>query len=129
MSIVERAMQKAQQRAQERAAHEPVAPAPQPVEPAAAAPSPSAFVETTRRNEPSAAQLEQAPGVDLATSTARDVKPIVLVDVDQLRIDGRLPADQMSGQVDEEMRRTSGPLLAAIAGRGGASPARNNIVR
>ena len=132
MSIVERAMQKAQLKAQEQAAHESVAPVPPPVEPVAEAPSrpaSPAFVESSRRVEAPAAEPDRAHGVDLASLTARDLKPLVFINIDQLRLEGRLPADQMARQVDEEMRRIKWPLLAAVAGRGGANPARNNIVQ
>lgn len=127
MSIVERAMQKAQQKAQAQPA--PAAPAVVPSEaPAAEATQPVA-VEAGLSFDPERHEPERPSGVDLLSLTARDLKPLVEIHVDKLRAEGRLPLEHMSRQIDEEMRRIKWPLLAAIAGRGGVTPARNNIIQ
>jgi len=124
MSIVERAMQKAQQRAQARP--EPAAGGTAPLV-RADEPSPSA--ESSLPHDVARGAAERPSGGDLAALTARDLKPLVDIDVGRLRQDGRLPLEHLSHQVEEEMRRIKWPLLAAIAGRGGVAPARNNIIQ
>ena len=125
MSIVERAMQKAQQKA---------APAPS---------GPQANVPDARQDVPARdltadvpreavsefVEPQHAPAVDYASMTSRDLKPLVEIDVEKLRRSGHLPLEQMSRQIEEEMRRLKWPLLSAISGRGGAPAARNNIVQ
>jgi protein-tyrosine kinase len=57
-----------------------------------------------------------------------DLKQIVEIDFDHLRRAGRLPPIHASHQTEEEIRRIKWPLLSAIAGRGGAAPAKNNVI-
>ena len=63
-----------------------------------------------------------------ASVTARDLKAIVPLDVEQLRQAGRLPSADMATQTEEEIRRIKWPLLKAMAGSDGAEPARNNVI-
>jgi receptor protein-tyrosine kinase len=72
---------------------------------------------------------DRPDAVDIASLTARDLKPVVHLDVDQLRLERRLPPEELARQIDEEMRRVKWPLLAAIAGRGGVAAARNNVIQ
>jgi len=127
MSIVERAMQKAQQKAQAQPA--PAAPAVVPNEIPAAEVTQPVAVEAGLSFDPERREPERPSGVDLLSLTARDLKPLVEIQVEKLRAEGRLPLEHMSRQIDEEMRRIKWPLLAAIAGRGGVTPARNNIIQ
>jgi len=65
---------------------------------------------------------------DAASLTSRDLKAIVPIDVDRLRAEGRLPAEALSSQIDDEIRRIKWPLLKAIERAEGVAPARNNLV-
>jgi len=119
MGIVERAVQEAQAHAQAQAEAKAGGPAA-----ATARAEPAASLRTT--------PLEPVPPVarslDDTSLTARDLKAIVHLDVEQLRRAGRLPSAEMATQTDEEIRRIKWPLLNAIAGRNGLPPARNNVV-
>ena len=129
MSIVERAMQKAQQNAQARSTPEPNSSAAEHADRITEPPAHPAALDPPRRAEPEQGHAERAPGVDFASLTSRDLKPLIHIDTEQLRSKGRLPLEQMARQVEEEMRRLKWPLLAAVSGRGGVTPARNNIVQ
>jgi receptor protein-tyrosine kinase len=65
---------------------------------------------------------------DLASLTANDMKRIVDIDYDHLRRAGRLPPIHAAHQTEEELRRIKWPLLSAMAGRGGNTPARNKVI-
>jgi Mrp family chromosome partitioning ATPase len=71
--------------------------------------------------------LEQTPE-DSLSLTSRDLKAIVQLDYDKLREAGRLPSKEMAPQVEDEIRRIKWPLLKAIEGSEGVTPARNNLV-
>lgn len=127
MSIVERAMQKAQQKAQ--AQSDPLPPAAgAPPQVQDLAPRPT-VIDSPRMSETLHPEAESSVTMDPASLTMRDLKPIVQIDAEQLRREGRLPAESLARQIEEEMRRIKWPLLAAIAGRGGVTPARNNIIQ
>lgn len=113
MSIVERALQKAQQKARS------IVPGQAPESNA----TPLDPIETT----PSA-PLEPRRDIEDTSLTMRDLKPIVQLDVERLRSEGRLPAAERTQQTEDEIRRIKWPLLNAISGHGGESPARNNVI-
>jgi receptor protein-tyrosine kinase len=119
MSIVERALQKAQQSGRK---DKPASPPP-----AAAAPSPAAELPAA----PSAADVPYRnvnAAEEFSALTSRDLKAMVQLDFESLRAAGRIPADDLARQVDDEVRRIKWPLLNAIAGQEGVEPARNNVV-
>ncbi|HWJ04965.1 MAG TPA: hypothetical protein VNS57_04135 [Steroidobacteraceae bacterium] len=124
MSIVERALQKAQAKAKST----PTSPAPAgEVSP----PLPLAGEVGRRPGEGSHGAGEgDTTGTyeDFASLTSRDLKQIVQLDVETLRREGRLPSVEMGMQVDDEIRRIKWPLLKAIEGAEGVTPARNNVV-
>jgi len=129
MSIVERAMQKAQQKAKSASAEvEQDSRAPAVERPAESTPR-SVNTEFARREVTGSSRVESPAADDVSALTARDLKPLVEIDAQRLRADGRMPLEQMSRQIDEEMRRIKWPLLAAISGRAGVAPARNNIIQ
>jgi protein-tyrosine kinase len=118
MSIVERALQKAQ-------AHKPGAAAAQTESSTPAVPHQDETASTApvRALGPAASPAERDPGI-----TASDLKRIVEIDVERLRAAGRLPPAESMHQTEEEFRRLKWPLLGALTGRGGGTPARNNVV-
>ena len=130
MSIIERALQKAQKQARTAApdvssVNEPSGGVSLPEE------SPAAATLAVPVAEPNSSGLQReyrSAARDPSSHTARDLKRIVEVDVERLRSAGRLPPPDATRQTDEEMRRIKWPLLTALAGRGGAAPARNNVV-
>lgn len=131
MSIVERAMQKAQQKAQAGSAQDKDVALPH--EPSTGAEPQAAMRRAAPEDGGQRSATARAAGrtieSDLASLTSRDLKQIVEIDLERLRAEGRLPTESMARQVDEEMRRIKWPLLAAIAGRGGDAPTRNNIIQ
>lgn len=129
MSIVERAMQKAQQKAQSQGAQEQPAVAPPNPDTAPEAAARTVAIEAPRAVTAEPREPERTAGVDLASLTSRDMKALVHIDAEKLRAEGRMPLDEMARQIEEEMRRIKWPLLAAIGGRGGVAPARNNIIQ
>jgi len=112
MSIVEKALQKAQLKTERAAAREPARPEPpenfavEPPSRTAAAPAPH---DVTPRRHPARGGT-------------------VVLDLEQLRQDGRLAPEALAHQTEEEFRRIKWPLLNAIAHREGSTPAANNIV-
>lgn len=127
MSIVERALQKAQAKAKAEAA----APAADIAEtrpvPPPAPPGPPASTLTEHESAPVHAAPDEASG-DSLSLTSRDLKAIVQLDFDRLREIGRVPSQEMAPQVEDEIRRIKWPLLKAIEGSEGVTPARNNLV-
>lgn len=113
MSIVEKALKKAQQSVAIATASAPP-PMPEVPPPVTAAAAP----------DPGLAEAQQ----DELSITARDLKPIVALSVEDLRSAGRLPPADAAEQVEEEFRRVKWPLLKAITGRGDSAPARNNVI-
>ena len=121
MSIVERALQKAQQAAKavpppsrtrpRLGATEPATPSP---------PAPDARHQLNR----------DAPRARQRRLVAHVARPQADRAVRHRRACGRrrLPSPDMAHQTEDEMRRIKWPLLKAIAGREGATPARNNVV-
>jgi protein-tyrosine kinase len=135
MSIVERALQKAQAKAKQKPATPHTVEAERGTAPVAAptggpatrtVPTPGA-VETRAKDigqtDPGATGTYE----DLSV-TSRDLKQIVQLDVERLRQEGRLPSAPMANQVEDEIRRIKWPLLKAIEGAEGVTPARNNVV-
>ena len=124
MSIVERALQKAQAKAKAEAAApltetaeaRPVAP-----------PAPPASSPVEREPAPVHAAADESPE-DSLSLTSRDLKAIVQLDFDKLREAGRVASQEMAPQVEDEIRRIKWPLLKAIEGSEGVTPARNNLV-
>jgi receptor protein-tyrosine kinase len=116
MSIVERALQEALARAKTEA-DEPVT-------------APLSEGEKTLQALKPAATHQAAPVTqeDALSLTSRDLKAIVSIDFDRLRAEGRLPTVALSGQIEDEIRRIKWPLLKAIEGTEGVTPARNNLV-
>jgi|GEM_PF-587716 len=135
MSIVERALQKAQAKAKA-SPTSPTSPAPAGEVARSAgegsSPLPLAGEVARRAGEGtrSAAEADAATGTyeDIASLTSRDLKQIVQLDVETLRREGRLPSVESGMQVDDEIRRIKWPLLKAIEGAEGVTPARNNVV-
>jgi protein-tyrosine kinase len=127
MSIIERALQKAQQRAKsappasDAATGHPEPGLPDTGSSASAQPAPGILSEPAAHGPAGHAAAD-------STYTSRDLKRIVELDFERLREAGRLPPVHAVRQTDEEMRRIKWPLLSALAGRGGAAPARNNVV-
>lgn len=122
MSIIERAMLKAQRKkASEAAESAQTRSEPLPASEAPAGPARASTVEPTQSSQRSRL-------ADNASMTERDMKRIVEIDFDRLRSLGRLAPVHDSHQMEEEFRRIKWPLLGALAGRGGAAPARNNVV-
>jgi Mrp family chromosome partitioning ATPase len=143
MSIVERALQKAQAKAKShRTAATPGEPAATPLPPAVPEGPPSSEVAEARQPSPGSqadsvgkaslnpAQrpLGEAEAADALSLTSRDLKQIVQLDTDRLRAEGRLASPDLSLQVEDEIRRIKWPLLKAIEGAEGVTPARNNVV-
>ena len=114
MSIVERALQKAQQKIQQKTHQETGPAASQP----SASPESDALPVATRPMH----------GSEDTSATMRDLKPIVQLDVERLRAEGRLPAADRMQQTEDEIRRIKWPLLNAITGRAGATSTRNNVI-
>ena len=113
MSIVEKALQKARKDAQPTPGEEAIAVAPQPLP---TGPSSAAREPVPERSR------ESSPPVDLSGATARDLKPVVELDLGRLRDLGRLPPESLARQTEDEIRRIKWPLLQNIAG------ARNNSI-
>jgi Mrp family chromosome partitioning ATPase len=116
MSIVERALQEALARAKTEADERVTTPR-------------SEGEQTLRAAKPAA--THQAAAVteeDALSLTSRDLKAIVSIDFDRLRAEGRLPPVALSRQIEDEIRRIKWPLLKAIEGTEGVTPARNNLV-
>jgi protein-tyrosine kinase len=114
MSIVEKALQKAQVKTERTAARE--VPPPESLDGGHPLPPP-----------PRAATAALA--ADIAPRRARPARGgTVVLDLEQLRQDGRLPPEALTHRTEEEFRRIKWPLLNAIAHREGARPAANNIV-
>jgi Mrp family chromosome partitioning ATPase len=116
MSIVERALQEALARAKTEA-DEPGT-------------TPRSEGEWTLQAAKPAASHPGTPvaAEDALTLTSRDLKAIVSIDFDRLRAEGRLPTAALSTQIEDEIRRIKWPLLKAIEGTEGVTPARNNLV-
>ena len=85
-------------------------------------------VSQDRSQDPLAPQRPSATYPADSSPTARDLKPIVHIDFDRLRGEGRVPAPDVARRTEDEMRRIKWPLLAAIAGRAGHDPVRNNVI-
>jgi protein-tyrosine kinase len=117
MSIIERALRKAQEQGKQAPPPSSSPAAPEPAAAAAEPAPPEPRPDATRR-----------PPTDSGSLTSRDLKRIVEIDAERLRTEGRMPPESASRQNEEEMRRIKWPLLAALAGRGGSEPARNNVV-
>ena len=119
MSIVERALQKAQALAKAVSAHEPVTSAQPPVPP-----------DRLEPVEPASQHAHERPARPQSDTsiTSRDLKQIVQIDIERLRVAGRLPPAGMAQQTEEEIRRIKWPLLKSITGRDGAAPARNKVI-
>jgi len=60
--------------------------------------------------------------------TANDLKPIVDLDQDRLREEGRLPPATLARQTDDEIRRIKWPLLQNIAGSDTQPATRNSAI-
>ena len=60
--------------------------------------------------------------------TSRDLKPIIQFDPARLQESGRLPPPDQARQTEDEIRRIKWPLLNAVTGSDGATPARNNVI-
>jgi Mrp family chromosome partitioning ATPase len=116
MSIVERALQEALAQAKAEADERVT--------------TPRSEGELTLQPAKSAATHPGIPaaGEDGLSLTSRDLKAIVHIDFDQLRAEGRLPMAALSTQIEDEIRRIKWPLLKAIDGAEGVTPARNNLV-
>jgi protein-tyrosine kinase len=132
MSIVERALQKAQAKAKK-----PEEPAPIPSTPAS--PLPPVANRAPARDEPRVVASKRQPAGsarptptagedDPLSATSRDLKAIVSLDYERLRAEGRVPSADLATQVEDEIRRIKWPLLKAIEGAEGVTPARNNLV-
>jgi receptor protein-tyrosine kinase len=120
MSIVERALQKAQLTGRKDGV-------PPPSSPAAAPPPPPAESFASQAADRVQSQ-DVEPTEDFSSLTSRDLKMIVQLDFERLRVEGRVPANDLARQVDDEVRRIKWPLLNAISGQEGVEPARNNVV-
>lgn len=107
MSIVEKALQKAQAKA-EKTAQAAEVPAP-PTEVGVSASGPGQTVDAQRGS--------------FSAEGGR-----VELNFPALRADGRLVAEGLAKQTEDEFRRVKWPLLNAILGREGVAPAKNNIV-
>jgi Mrp family chromosome partitioning ATPase len=116
MSIVERALQEALARAKSEADERVTTPR-------------SDGEQTLQAVNPGATH-QAAPVTEehALALTSRDLKAIVSIDFDRLRAEGRLPTVALSTQVEDEIRRIKWPLLKAIEGAEGVTPARNNLV-
>jgi protein-tyrosine kinase len=137
MSIVERALQKAQAKAKSQ-------PEPAPAAPSTAAPAVTAPMTAAAPSRPAQDEARAIPVAPARTGpsytpmapdeedrlsiTSRDLKAIVSLDFDRLREEGRLPSADLASQVDDEVRRIKWPLLKAIEGAEGVTPARSNVV-
>jgi len=131
MSIIERALKKAQQQGKPvPAAADGVQPSERQIEQQFEQTAvPVASTEASEVSvQPVVAKSDRRPAFDAASLTSRDMKRIVEIDFAKLRELGRMPPDDSSHQNEEEMRRIKWPLLAALGGRGGAEPARNQVV-
>lgn len=104
MSIVERALQKAQSKAKANQTQ-----------------------EANTAAEP-AAPSQSRPSHDDTSPTSRDLKPIIQFDPARLQESGRLPPPDQARQTEDEIRRIKWPLLNAVTGSDGATPARNNVI-
>jgi receptor protein-tyrosine kinase len=130
MSIVERALQKARDKAKAAAATDtPVATQVAPAQEQPVVPEP---VVTAAPNNPAVTTsrvgtAETSRDEELSL-TSRDLKAIVPLDFAKLRAAGRLPSEEMSDQLDDEIRRIKWPLLKSIEGGEGVRAARNNLV-
>ncbi len=121
MSIVERALQKAQLIGRKEK--------PAPLTPSATTVPHSPDAEPSIGSADADVQSRSALSAeDVASLTSRDLKAIVQLDFEKLRAQGRVPADDLARQVDDEVRRIKWPLLNAISGQEGIAPARNNVV-
>jgi exopolysaccharide/PEP-CTERM locus tyrosine autokinase len=78
--------------------------------------------------QPAARATMIRPADNHDSPTRRDLKPMIQLDVAELRASGRLPTAEMAQQTEDEIRRIKWPLLNAIAGREGSISARNNII-
>jgi protein-tyrosine kinase len=140
MSIVERALQKAQAKAKaqpESAAATPTdrtvtaVPSPPPQTAHTPASEGTPVVAAAVPVEASQRTVHVVPrrsDEDALSITSRDLKAIVSLDVNRLREEGRLPSADLASQVDDEIRRIKWPLLKAIEGAEGVTPARSNVV-
>ena len=117
MGIVERAVEMAQ--ASEKPA--PAGSAPEPLQA-----MPDGTSESLRPKVPEPVDRKSSPHG--ASLTARDLKPIVQLDLVRLRESGRLPPEESARKTEEEVRRIKWPLLNSIAKRNGATPVRNNVI-
>jgi receptor protein-tyrosine kinase len=119
MSIVERAVQESQLNEKSMPAAVAVAPGrvTQPGDDSGPAPVPVARVART--------QVQPDAGCLLP---AQDPKPIIQLDIQRLREEGRLPVADLARRIDGEIRRIKWPLLNRIAGRNADAPARNNVI-
>ena len=124
MSIVERALQKAQAKLK---AEGLSAQAVEPVAEVEASPATVIATPPSPGPEAPAAPSRPRPQPD-ASLTSRDLKAIVQLDVERLRAAGRLPSEERAMQTEDEIRRIKWPLLKAIAGSDGVTPARNNVI-
>ena len=128
MSIIERALQKAQRQAKGPAS-ENAAPAAQVTPADLARPVPQADHAPPLASSASATGAPRHYDSDApATPTAMDLKRIVEINYEHLRSIGRLPPVHAAQQTEEEMRRIKWPLLSAIGGRAGDTPARNKVI-
>lgn len=116
MSIVERALHKARKDAQRGTQDDVVSALPDKRDMAGA--------ESTGPVPPAVAHRSQ-PESDL---TAGDLKPILEIDVDQLREQGRLPPATLARQTEDEIRRIKWPLLQNMAGSESTPPTRNSAI-
>ena len=131
MSIIERALLKAQQqqlKAGAVARHaESASPPSEATSLSGDSASPTAVTPTPASHSADSG-IRFAADAGVTSLTSRDMKRIVEIDLDRLRNVGRLPPVHAMHQTDEELRRIKWPLLSALAGRGGAAPARNNVI-
>jgi protein-tyrosine kinase len=142
MSIVERALQKAQAKAKAQPEPElaPATPAANAATSVPSAPSQTARVSAPEGSPatPAGAPVQASQRAvhvvprrsdeDALSITSRDLKSIVSLDFDRLREEGRLPSEDLASQVEDEIRRIKWPLLKAIEGAEGVTPARSNVV-
>ncbi len=107
MSIVERALQKQKALKESQPAT--------PEQPAAGVPLPETERTLAQGAMPRPAG-DETGAASVSDITARDLKPILEIDVDRLREQGRLPPATMARQTEDEIRRIKWPLLQNIAG-------------